>query len=67
MKKREANTTADGQIACAFSEPWLGPHYLCQAAVEAITGKPAILPDHSAYAPKLLTAGMPEPEEWKLS
>lgn len=51
------NTTRDGQLACAFGELFLGPHYLCQAAVEAITGQPARLADHSHLLPKLLTAG----------
>ncbi len=59
MKSRpiEPNRTRDGQLACAFGEPWVGPHFLCQAAVEAITGQPARLADHSHLMPKLLTAG----------
>jgi len=53
-KPSAPNTTSDGQLACAFGEPWLGPHYLCQAWTEATTGQPAILPDFSRYAPKRL-------------
>ena len=63
---RQLNTTVDGQLACAFGEPWLGPHFICQAAIEAITGQSAILPDFSRYAPKQLTAGAPPPEPGKL-
>lgn len=31
MKRRAANTTVDGALACAFGEPCLGPHPLCEA------------------------------------
>ncbi len=24
------NTTAGGELACAFGEPWMGPHPLCE-------------------------------------
>jgi hypothetical protein len=24
------NRTPDGQIACAYGEPWLGPHPICR-------------------------------------
>ncbi len=57
MPTRKPNTTLDGQLACAFGEPWLGPHFICQAWVEAITLKPARLADNSHLLPKLLTAG----------
>lgn len=29
--KRLPNTTVDGALACAFGEPWLGPHPICDA------------------------------------
>lgn len=32
--KRAPNTTPDGALACAFGEPWLGPHPLCEAETE---------------------------------
>lgn len=34
VAKREPNTTIDGALACAFGEPWLGPHPLCEAETE---------------------------------
>lgn len=67
MKKIAENRTRDGQLACSFGEPWLGPHYICEAAVAAICGVPISevpLPDFSHLAPKLLTAGDPE---WSLT
>ena len=30
--KRKPNTTEDGQLACAYGEPWMGEHPLCEAA-----------------------------------
>jgi hypothetical protein len=48
------NTTVDGQFACAFSEPWLGPHPLCRAETARVCGVPIAdvpVPDFSAYAP----------------
>lgn len=32
--KRAPNTTEDGGLACAFGEPWMGPHPLCEAEVD---------------------------------
>lgn len=32
--KRAPNTTADGALACAFGEPWMGSHPLCEAETE---------------------------------
>lgn len=29
--KPTLNRTADGQLACAFGEPWMGEHPLCDA------------------------------------
>lgn len=55
-RKPTPNTTADGQIACAFGEPWLGPHPLCQADTARICGVPideVLLPDFSRYAPSV--------------
>ena len=62
MKSRpiEPNRTRDGRLACAFGEPWLGPHFICQAATAAICGVPVSeveLSDWSHLMPKLLTAG----------
>ncbi len=34
MKKPLPNTTAGGELACAFGEPWLGPHPLCEAETD---------------------------------
>lgn len=31
---RQPNTTVDGGLACAFGEPWLGPHPLCDAETD---------------------------------
>ena len=46
------NSTASGELACAFGEPWLGPHPLCQAETARICGVPiteVLLPDFSRY------------------
>lgn len=32
--KRQPNTTVDGALACAFGEPLMGPHPLCDAETE---------------------------------
>jgi hypothetical protein len=61
------NTTSDGQLACAFGEPWMGPHYICQAATAAICGVPiseVSLPDYSHLLPKQLTSGEPVSSDW---
>ena len=29
-----ANTTADGALACAYGEPWLGDHPFCRARLD---------------------------------
>jgi hypothetical protein len=57
--QRALNTTVDGQLACAFGEPWLGPHHLCAAATAAICGVPVSevpFPDYSHLLPKRLNA-----------
>ena len=67
MKKIAENRTRDGQLACSFHEPWLGPHPICQVHTAAICGVPiseVSLPDFSHLAPKRLTAGEPE---WSLT
>ncbi len=61
------NLTRDGRIACAFGEPWIGAHPICQVHTAAICGVPISevpLPDFSHLAPKLLTAGEPD---WMLT
>jgi hypothetical protein len=39
-RKGKPNTTATGELACAFGEPWLGPHPLCRAEVARVCGVP---------------------------
>lgn len=49
-KKRAPNTTEDGELACSFGEPWLGPHPLCRAHTAQTCGVPiedVLLPDFS--------------------
>lgn len=51
--KPKPNTTPDGGLACAFGEPWCGPHPLCQAETARICGvsiEEVLLPDYSRYA-----------------
>ena len=36
MPKPKPNQTADGQLACAFGEPWDGPHPLCDAEADRL-------------------------------
>lgn len=51
--QRTPNRTPDGGLACAWGEPWLGPHPLCRAHTAATCGVPiedVPLPDFSKYA-----------------
>lgn len=36
--KPKSNQTADGELACAFHEKWLGPHPLCRAETARVCG-----------------------------
>ena len=36
MTKRAQNTTTEGALACAFGEPFAGPHHLCEAESERL-------------------------------
>ena len=38
--KPKPNTTVTGGLACAFGEPWLGPHPICRAHTAAACGVP---------------------------
>lgn len=37
--KRKPNTTASGELVCAFGEPWLGPHPLCRQHTADVCGR----------------------------
>jgi hypothetical protein len=55
--KRKPNTTVDGELACMFGEPWLGPHPLCRLDLARTLGCPiedVELVDYSHLAPKQL-------------
>ena len=68
--QRQPNTTVDGRLACAFGEDWLGAHPICRAETARICGVPiedVIVPDLSAYAPKLLGPAPIDEQEWTLT
>lgn len=58
MKKPQrpvANRTADGQLACAYGEAWLGRHEKCAAEVAKACGVPiedVVVADYSHLTPK---------------
>lgn len=69
-RARQPNTTTDGRIACAFGEYWLGPHPICRAHTADVCGVPiedVLLPDFSAYAPKLLGPMATDDDDWSLT
>ena len=64
-RKAQPNRTKDGQLACAFNEPWLSCHVLCAAETARICGVPVsdvLVPDLS----RLALALEPDPE-WSLT
>ncbi len=58
------NRTLNGDLACRFHEPWLGPHFLCRWHTAITCGVPVEsipLPDASASLPKLLGPALSPP------
>jgi hypothetical protein len=65
MKPNAPNTTVDGQLACAFGEPWMGPHPICAAETARICGVPVSyvsVPNFSHSLPPERTATMFPPD-----
>ena len=58
--KRKLNTTEDGQLACAYGEPWMGEHPLCDAAHEPgysiCVSEEEVIDLAAGYAPKTVVA-----------
>lgn len=54
MRSDKVGTARSGALlTCAYGEPWLGPHPLCQAELARACGVPiseVLLPDFSNYA-----------------